>query len=84
MVKLRKKETVRASDMTPKQRLRAYALYALGVAWMVLSYYGIEYYASRYLDPVHTSGKTFGLLWALLLSAVALLLPVWQGGFFTV
>ena len=82
MVKLRKKETVRASDMTPKQRLRAYALYALGVAWMVLSYYGIEYYASRYLDPVHTSGKTFGLLWALLLSAVALLLPRLAGRIF--
>ena len=69
----RKKE--RPAEETPRRRRRRQALYIIGAAWMVLSYYGVEVYASRYLDPVYDMGLTFGFLWALLLTAVSLALP---------
>ena len=69
----RKKE--RPAEETPRRRRRRQALYIIGAAWMVLSYYGVEVYASRYLDPVYDTGLTFGFLWALLLTAVSLALP---------
>ena len=65
--------------MTPQRRRRARALYVLGAGWMALSYWGVEVYASRYLDPVYDTGLIFGFLWALLLTGVVLALPRWIG-----
>lgn len=79
MLKRKKNEQRQTTEITQKQRLRQRILYAVGVVWMVLSYWGVEVYAARYLDPVYTTGLTFGFLWALLLTAVALALPRWIG-----
>lgn len=65
--------------MTPQRQRRARALYVLGAGWMALSYWGVEVYASRYLDPVYDTGLIFGFLWALLLTGVVLALPRWIG-----
>ena len=56
--------------------------YCFGALWLALSYFGIEYYASRYLAPTYDSGLTFGFLWALLLTAIALALPRLLGRIF--
>lgn len=77
-----KKQNREAAPLTPRQLRRQRLLYVIGAVWMFLSYYGVEIYCSRYLDPVYTTGKTFGFCWALLLTAIALILPRWIGKVF--
>lgn len=50
-------------------------LYLFGFAWALLSYYGVEIYAHRYLCAAAETPLTFGFAWALLLAAVVYLLP---------
>ena len=63
------------AEMTPGELRRHRFFYVLGALWMFLSYYGVEVYASRYLNPVYDTGITFGALWALLLTSISLILP---------
>ena len=75
---MRKKRETAPKSPAPLTR-RGKILYVVGILWMILSYYGVEVYAGRYLDPVYDTGLTFGFLWALLLTAVVMVLPRWIG-----
>ena len=63
------------AEMTPKELHRHQFFYVAGILWMFLSYFGVEVYASRYLDPVYHTGIFFGLFWALLLTSISVALP---------
>ncbi len=71
----RGKREASAALLTKRQTF----FYLLGVVWMFLSYWSVELYASRYLDPEGDAGLMFGFIWALLLTAIALALPRWIG-----
>lgn len=58
-----------------RPEITAVLRYAVGALWIFLTYFGVEYYAGRYLDPVYDTGLAFGGLWALGLTALVLLLP---------
>ncbi len=76
MKRFRKRSDPPEKTLSPR---RQQALYVLGAVWMFLSYFAVEVYCSRYLAPDAPYGITFGLCWALLLTAVSLILPRWIG-----
>lgn len=74
-----KRQRKKQEQTRPLSPRRQAFWYLFGALWMFLSYYSVEVYCSRYLDAGCTTGTTFGFCWALLLTALALLLPRWIG-----
>lgn len=68
-----------AQSPSPQRQRRQRILYVVGVVWMFLSYFAVELYCSSFLSPEGAYGITFGFCWALLLTALSLLLPRWIG-----
>lgn len=74
-----KQQEITAQSPAPQRQRRQRIFYVVGVVWMFLSYFAVELYCSSFLSPEYTYGVTFGFCWALLLTAVSLLLPRWIG-----